>query len=289
MNLNSLKVFYIAALEKSTNKASRRLNCVQSNVSIRIKRLEEELGITLFERSNKKIELTEPGKILFDFAEKILSMEKDVEYKLKIKDKPKKIFLGFDNLILPSIENLLRTINKKHTKIEFKYSFGNARDLLIKIMNHEIDGAITGSRLESPHVETISIFEDELILASNIEMESFIKSKSLHDLCFLKHGRHKEEIARFCNNNLNAVIREAIELNSIEAILGYASAGMGIAVLSKSTISKQANFNLFTTQLPVSLNDKLSLFFIKRRDYILSDNLLYYLDSFKKTDLISPE
>ena len=50
MDLNILKIFYTAAKEESMSKAADKLHCVQSNVSARIKQLEEDLNISLFNR-----------------------------------------------------------------------------------------------------------------------------------------------------------------------------------------------------------------------------------------------
>ena len=65
IDLNLIKVFYIVAKENSITKASEILFISQPAVSQSIKKLEQELGGTLFYRSNKGIKLTEEGKIFF--------------------------------------------------------------------------------------------------------------------------------------------------------------------------------------------------------------------------------
>ena len=84
MDLNILKIFYTVAKEKSMSKAADKLHCVQSNVSARIKQLEEDLNISLFNRrGGRKLTLTPAGKTLFLFAEKIAVIEKEAEKNYK--------------------------------------------------------------------------------------------------------------------------------------------------------------------------------------------------------------
>ncbi|MCG8619796.1 MAG: LysR family transcriptional regulator, partial [Desulfobacterales bacterium] len=70
MNIDQLKT-YIAVVEtRSFTKAAKTVNLTQSAVSLQIKRLEDELGVSLLTRVAKKVNLTAPGKDLLAYAEK---------------------------------------------------------------------------------------------------------------------------------------------------------------------------------------------------------------------------
>ncbi|MCY7728052.1 LysR family transcriptional regulator, partial [Bacillus safensis] len=72
MDIKSLEVFKAVAIEQSITKAAQKLNYVQSNVTARIQRLEQELGVPLLYRYHKKISLTPAGRELLPYVNKLL-------------------------------------------------------------------------------------------------------------------------------------------------------------------------------------------------------------------------
>ena len=82
MELNQLRVFYHVAKFGSFSLAADALFVTRPAVSIKIKQLEEFYAVRLFERSGKKIELTNAGEILFAYAEKVFDLVKEAENRL---------------------------------------------------------------------------------------------------------------------------------------------------------------------------------------------------------------
>ena len=74
MNLDKLKTFHKIALTGSFTKAARKLHLTQSAVSQQIRSLEDTLGITLIDRSNKRVRLTSEGKILLSYTERLFDL-----------------------------------------------------------------------------------------------------------------------------------------------------------------------------------------------------------------------
>jgi molybdate transport repressor ModE-like protein len=79
MDINELRIFKAVAEEGSVSRAAERLNCVQSNVSARIRQLEEGLKVTLFHRKSRGVALTTAGRVLLDYAERILALVSEAE------------------------------------------------------------------------------------------------------------------------------------------------------------------------------------------------------------------
>ena len=75
LELQSLRTFLAVVEEGGIQSASRRLNTVQSNVTTRIKRLEEELGTSLFHRKGRGLTLAPPGRVLLEYARKMSALE----------------------------------------------------------------------------------------------------------------------------------------------------------------------------------------------------------------------
>jgi DNA-binding transcriptional LysR family regulator len=74
MELRQLDIFRILAHELNFTRAAQRANCVQSNVSVQIRALEDELRVPLFERLGQQVRLTVHGKRLLPYAERILRL-----------------------------------------------------------------------------------------------------------------------------------------------------------------------------------------------------------------------
>lgn len=83
MNHTTLEIFQVVAEELSVVKAARRLGRVQSNVTTRIQQLEEELGVQLFIRENKKIRFFQQGKKFQMYSKNILSLAEEARQSLQ--------------------------------------------------------------------------------------------------------------------------------------------------------------------------------------------------------------
>lgn len=80
MNLNQLRIFYESARDMNFSRAAERLRITQSAVSLQIKQLETTVKTKLFTRIGRKAFLTETGKVLFEYADKIFSLESEMEH-----------------------------------------------------------------------------------------------------------------------------------------------------------------------------------------------------------------
>lgn len=88
MELRHLRYFVMAAAEQSISRAAARLNISQPGVSRQIRDLEEELGVTLFDRASHGLTLTEPGQTALSHAQEILRRAGDLKLAMDIFNKP---------------------------------------------------------------------------------------------------------------------------------------------------------------------------------------------------------
>ena len=116
IDLELYKVFYAVAKNKHMTRASEELHISQPAISQSIKKLEEQLGGTLFLRSNKGMELTEEGKMFFEYVKGALELIKNAENDFtSYKDLTKgEIKIGCSTTLTKLL--LLDTINEFHKK-----------------------------------------------------------------------------------------------------------------------------------------------------------------------------
>ncbi|MEO0980827.1 MAG: LysR family transcriptional regulator, partial [Pseudomonadota bacterium] len=79
MDLGDLKIFVAVVREGGITRAAEKLHRVQSNVTTRIRQLEDKLKTGLFERSGKRIVLTPAGRTLLDYADRLLSLAREAD------------------------------------------------------------------------------------------------------------------------------------------------------------------------------------------------------------------
>jgi len=276
MDLNILKIFYTVAKEKSMSKAANKLHCVQSNVSARIKQFEEDLNISLFNRGGgRKLTLTPAGKTLFSFAEKIAVIEKEAEKTINdINGKKSGISIGFmETATAIKLHTVLISYHESYPGSNVKIVTGTAEELIHNVLDSEIDGAFIEDLIEHPDIELNLIFEEKLALISNANIDDF-RNKNI--LVLKKEYLYREKLENFLNAK-NIYPDKTFELDSLEELLTYASAGMGITLLPISVL-KENHKNKLNLKIFTENEYKISIYFIKRKDALTTKALYNFIE-----------
>lgn len=142
INLELYKVFYEVATHKNISKTAEYMNISQPAITQSIKKLENILGLPLFYRKNKGVELTEEGKILFEHIKnsiETINNSQNIFSQYMNLDKGKIRIGGWDTLINSLLMPILKEFIKKHPNIEIQTFTGKTEDLMQKLANGELD------------------------------------------------------------------------------------------------------------------------------------------------------
>ncbi|KXH84062.1 selenium metabolism-associated LysR family transcriptional regulator [Sporosarcina sp. HYO08] len=255
MNLDHLKVFYVAANNKSFSQTARDLHLSQSSVSLQIKQLEELWDCQLFERTTKKISLTLAGEILYRKVGKLIALMNETENELQqLKgtvhgDLKLGSSLTIGEYILPFA---LAEFNQLYPKVNMHLKLYNSEQIVEKLLNHEINLGFIESTLAYPSLKQVPFATDELILLSSpnqpCSKSPTITVEDLLTIPFIireKGSGTRQVIEDILEKNkihtdeLNVVM----ELEHTEAIKSAVEAGLGIAIISKSAVKKELKLN----------------------------------------------
>lgn len=147
LNLHHLRLFWAIANEGALNRAAARLNISQSAVSSQLKKLEDQLGHPLFERTGKKLVITEAGRIALAYANTIFKAGRDLVSTLE--GKP---FLHQQILRVGAITTLSRNFQleflkplMERTDIELIIRSGSLRELLLQMESLQLDVVLANS------------------------------------------------------------------------------------------------------------------------------------------------
>src|SRR6476660_2259507 len=194
MDINQLEVLVTVARERSFSRAAEVLDRTQPAISQAIRRLEEDLGETLFDRSSKDGTLTFAGKVLLDYAEQMLNLRghakaaiaemRSLQHgKVTISANEHTVFY-----LLPVIEEF----RKRYPLIKVEVQRGVASRIPKQITAREVELGVISFE---PHDETLGsvhVLDDELVLIVSpkhkLAKEKSVSIKDLADETFFAHN-----------------------------------------------------------------------------------------------------
>lgn len=146
MESGDLRVFQMVAREGSITKAAVQLGYVQSNVTARIQQLEAELGTILFLRHNRGMTLSASGKLLLDYANKIIGLLDEASKALSSTVEPSgPLMIGSTQTTAAvRLPKLLASYYEEHPNVQLSLTTGHTQFLLDKVLRYELDGAFIG-------------------------------------------------------------------------------------------------------------------------------------------------
>lgn len=259
MELRHIKYFITIAEELHFKKAAQRLNMSQPPLSQQIQLLEQELGIQLFIRGTRKVELTDEGKAILPEAYHLLEVSRRVQNianQIK-RNNANKLSIGcatyaFTEFLPP----LVKAFSKLYPNIELCLHELNTSDTLSRLKDRTLDIGLVRINEVSPPLSFTPIREDKFVVIFHPE-HHFVKKKNL-TLEMLADEPfvivRKEISPQFYESILPACEKAGFtpnilhEVNSIQSQIGYVACGLGIALLPNS-IRSVYNSNIVSCEL----------------------------------------
>lgn len=285
MNLQYLKSFYITVKLNSISKAAKELHLTQPGLSMQLQALEKELDSNLLIRSNRGVELTDAGKILFDYADTILSLQDNIQRDLSnFKTSKKELFLGACKSIgehaLPCSIYIFKT---KHPDININFNIYNSQEVIIRLKDKSINLGIIQEPITEEGIVSELLGEDPLLLVTS--SSSHKKSITLEELLKIPLiSREKGSgTQRAVEEGLKKVsiscedLNTMYQLNSMEAIKRSVVSGKGMAFIPKLTIERELYEGTLQAIDVEGLSINSSYYVIYRKKHPFS----IYEDSFK--------
>lgn len=166
-------IFAVVVEQQSLNKASQLLNLSQPALSRKIMRLEEELGVSLFTRKGKRLELTRAGHICYEHALELKRLEHKLEQSLaayKSNNPPAAMTVGASLTTLQStLPDLIALYTREHPNTDIKAVTGKTHEIVPLVKEKKVDIGLVASRIEHPGLTCLPLFDDHLCLIVPIE------------------------------------------------------------------------------------------------------------------------
>ena len=261
-----LQVFYTVARQLSFTKAAEQLFMTQPAVTFQVKQLEEHFSTRLFERSHGRITLTPAGRLVMDYAEKILGLSDELEKRVAeltgAVSGP--LLLGASTTVAEfMLPQILGEFKARFPQVQAHMSVANSETIENRVADHTLDLGVIESPTHLPSVQTEVVCEDELVFicapghrlakAERITPQEIVGEPFVSREVGSGTREFTDQYLRNCNVSLED-LNVVMELGSPEAIKGVVETGVGVAIMSRTRVVKERKLGLL---VPVPLEPRL--------------------------------
>ncbi|EKM6333417.1 LysR family transcriptional regulator NmoR [Pseudomonas aeruginosa] len=241
MDLSSLEIFRAVAHEASVTRAAQQLQRAQSNVTTRIRQLEEDLGVELLLRDGKRMSLTERGSEFLAYAEQLLALADEARQSMHPAEPGGRLRLGsMESTAASRLPALLASYHKACPRVALEVSTGTSRALFDGVRARRLDCALVAAgpgwagELDGSGLRGEPLFREELLMILPAEHPPVhdVAEVRLRTLAGFARGCTYRQLAE---DSLGTPLTVQ-EVGSYHAILACVAAGACVGVLPRSVL-----------------------------------------------------
>lgn len=245
MNLRDLKYIVEVAREKNFARASAKVFVSQPALSMQIKKLEETLGVEIFERDKQNFLITPVGAEIIKKAEIILQESEEIKMIAKNSKDPHKgeIRIGaFPTVASYFLPNFVKNIHKKFPHLKIFLIEAKSDELIAKLKNGELDFCLLAMPIADENLIGEKIFSEKFLLATPkghpFSKKSKIQIKELknHELMLLEDGHCLRDQALEICSMVRAYENQDFRATSLETLRQMVANGTGITLIPEIAV-----------------------------------------------------
>lgn len=251
MELSDLHVFRTVVTAGGVSRAAEKLHRVQSNVTTRVRKLEEDLGVELFVREGRRLRLSPAGQVLLGYAERLLALAGEAREALNESGPRGTLRLGsMESTAAARLPRPLALLARRHPDLAVELHTGTPRELVPRVIAGELDAAFVAEPVDDERLRSRVAWAEDYVIVAGPNHPPIRVPGDVHGrtLLVFEHGcPHRMRLeAWFAEHNVQ--VERVIEMGSFHALLGCAVAGMGIALLPKivlDTFTERRRLSVF--------------------------------------------
>jgi len=243
MTITQLQYVLAVAEHKNFTLAAEKCFVTQPTLSMQIQKIEEELGIQIFDRTKKPIQLTEIGQKIVNQSKNIVNEANRIQ---DIVDQQKGFIggefrLGIIPTVMPTLLPMfLNNFIKKYPKVNLIIEELNTDEIIVKLKNGHLDAAIAATPLEEEKIKEVVLFYEPFVAYIPESHSVFDKKEievsdlNLDEILLLQDGHcFRDGILNLCKNNPgnSDKFNFHIESGSFETLIKLADEGLGTTLL----------------------------------------------------------
>ncbi|MEH6814310.1 MAG: LysR family transcriptional regulator [Motiliproteus sp.] len=231
MEIVNLRTFKAVVDEGGLNGASKKLNTVQSNITARIHKLENELDTKLFSLIGRQLRLTPSGQLLYKYAVDILQLEYQAASAISRGKGSYNLRIGtpetFAAVHLPLV---LKELKQTHPEIKPKIFTATSSEQVTAVLNSKVDCAVVGNATSHSTLTSIPVVDEDLVIVSSLD--------GVYEpvLCVREEGCAYRQSALTWQQDAGRSDEEMMVMSSADGVLGCVAAGLGYTVIGKNMV-----------------------------------------------------
>jgi len=246
MNRNHLALFHAVAQAGGISRGAERLHVSQPAVSKQIKELEDALGIRLLERLPRGSRLTDGGKLLAQYVQRMAVVEEETaraidEFRgLKRGRLAVGASMTIGAYLLPQV---FGEFHRRHPDIELELEIANTETIQHQLMEGSFDIGLTEGLMEAEHLDSEVFHEDELVAIAP-HGHPLLKQKRVTAREFCREpfilreaGSGTRAVVEWALGKRDLKVKPVLSLANPEAIKRAVIAGLGVAIVSRLAIA----------------------------------------------------
>lgn len=240
MEFSQLRIFQAVAEEGSITRAAERLHRVPSNLSTRLKQLEEQLGVDLFLRERQRLQLSPAGKVLLDYAAKLFALHDEAHAAVQGGQPAGDFLLGtMYSTAATHLPDLLAAYHRAYPAVNLQVQSGPSGELLEGLLTNRLDAALVDGPLEFAGLDGVPLCDERLVLITEADhppVHSALDVQGRAVFTFRRGCSYRMRLEAWFAHD-HATMGRAMEIESYQGMLACVIAGSGVALMSESMLA----------------------------------------------------
>jgi DNA-binding transcriptional LysR family regulator len=242
MNTHDLKIFEAVAANGSFTKAAEAMFTVQSNVTARIKNLEEEFGAELFTRTSRKVELTAAGQTLMQYSKQVVHLIEEAKKDIQNADLIKgSIKIGcIETTMALKAPEIINHFAAHYPEVDLEFKSAMRGGLISDVLNYRLDAAFVSAPVNNAEFDQIRVKEEQLVVLTPAKTKKIADALIVDPLKIVVFDQgciFRSRLESWLGSK-GIIQYKSIVVNSIEGIINFVEAGLGISILPEEVISQ---------------------------------------------------
>lgn len=240
IDLDSLEIFRTVVQEGGVIRAAEKLHRVQSNVTTRIKQLEQRLGRSLFRKQGRGLVLSPEGELLLSYAQRLFRLADEAESELRSGRATGVFRIGsLESTAGSRLAPILSRFHRQHPGVVVELVTGTTGALLQKVANFEIEAAFVSEPFTPGALESRKVFEEELVLVTGKEVAPVRRASDLGGMTLIAFANgcsYRKRLEDWLGASAVLPAR-TLEFASYQAMIACVAAGTGFAAVPRSLLA----------------------------------------------------
>lgn len=240
MDLDDLAIFQAVIREGGITRAAEKLHRVQSNVTTRIRQLEDDLGVPLFVREGKRLIPSPAGRVLAGYAARLLELAAEARAAVADGVPRGRLRLGsMESTAAARLAPVLAEFHERFPGVQLELCTGATAGLVAAVLDGSLDCALVAGPVVDPRLTATPVFEEELVAVAAADHPPVARAADLRIrtlLTFEPGCAYRQRLEAWLAS-AGLVPERFIELSSYHAMIGCAACGMGVALVPMSLLA----------------------------------------------------